>query len=221
MTNVKCHTQQSTESRRSTRAGLAARPQRAARVRGHRRGHRSPRQGLAGPARHLHRCRLHRRTAISRLVRPTAASSAICRSEAVSSPAAGRKPTRPNSVRARLPTAGRRPPRTSRPPASSAALTCWNADRRHRRAGALMSSFRRPPGLSFVWLSLAFLLSRATAGPAVGDPRGSASAACGGGGWLPLSAIFSCQLGEHLADGVVEGVQRADHLLLGEGECPS
>lgn len=42
-----------------------------------------------------------------------------------------------------------------------------------------------------------------------------------GGIWLPLAAILSCLLGEHLADGIVEGVQCADHLLLGEGQRPS
>ncbi len=43
----------------------------------------------------------------------------------------------------------------------------------------------------------------------------------GGGGWLPLAAILSCQLTEHLADGVVEGMQCADHLLLRDVQCPS
>lgn len=42
-----------------------------------------------------------------------------------------------------------------------------------------------------------------------------------GGGWLSLAAILGCQLGEHLADGVVEGVQGADHLLLRKRQCPS
>jgi len=42
-----------------------------------------------------------------------------------------------------------------------------------------------------------------------------------GGGWLPLTAILSRKLGEHVVGGVVEGVQCADYLLLGEGQCPS
>ena len=48
--------------------------------------------------------------------------------------------------------------------------------------------------------------------------RTGANTGCGGG-WL--AAILICQLGEHLADGVVEGVQCADHLLLREWQCPS
>ena len=37
---------------------------------------------------------------------------------------------------------------------------------------------------------------------------------------MPLAAILS-ELGEHVVGGVVEGVQCADYLLLGEGQCPS
>ena len=50
--------------------------------------------------------------------------------------------------------------------------------------------------------------------------RTGANTGCGGG-WLPLAAFLSSQLGEHLANGVVEGVQCADHFLLGEGQCLS
>lgn len=47
--------------------------------------------------------------------------------------------------------------------------------------------------------------------------RTGANTDCGGG--LPLAAILSCQLGEHLADGVVEGVQCADHSCSGRGSA--
>jgi hypothetical protein len=50
--------------------------------------------------------------------------------------------------------------------------------------------------------------------------RTGADTGCGGG-WLPLAAILSGQLGEHLAGRLVEGVQCADHFLLREGQCPS
>src|SRR5262249_60241548 len=50
--------------------------------------------------------------------------------------------------------------------------------------------------------------------------RTGANTGCGGG-WLSLASVLSCQLGEYLAGGVVEGVQCADHLLLRDGQCPS
>jgi len=50
--------------------------------------------------------------------------------------------------------------------------------------------------------------------------RTGANTGCGGG-WLSLASILSCQLGEYLAGGVVEGMQCANNLLLRKGQRSS